>query len=131
MRALSPIVYTRVTMKKKRYAVILTLGLCLAAIALVPRWRGLIVGFLLGGIASEIHLRLLEIRVDGILRQTRASMLFVLLGPLVGLIVLAAPLACAYFLPEHIAWQGVAVGLIARKAILYVDALRGGPADDR
>lgn len=118
-------------MKKKRYVVIVVLGLCLAAIALAPRWRRHVVGFLLGGIFSTLHLRVLEIRVDGILRQTRTSLLFVLLGPLVGLMVLAVPLACAYVLPEYISWQGVAVGLIARKALLYVDALRGGPADDR
>ena len=131
MQASYPIVYTRTIMKTKRYAVICTLGLCLVAIACLPRWRSLVIGFVLGGIASALHMRVLEIRVDAILRQTRTSMLFVLLGPLVGLMVLAAPLACAYFLPEYIAWQGVAVGILARKAMLYLGALRGGPADDQ
>ena len=115
-------------MKNKRPVVILTC--CLAAVACVTRWRPLALGFILGGAFAALHQRLLEFRVDGILRQTRASMLLVLTGPLLGLAVLAAPLACAYFLPHVIAWQGVAAGLLAPKAILYVSALKGGPADE-
>ena len=130
MRASHPIVYTFGIMKNKRYAVILVCVLGLAVIACVPRGWRLVVGFALGALASALHLRMLEVRVDAILRQTRTSMLFVLLGPLVGLMVLAAPLACAYFLPDYIAWEGVAVGMLARKAALYIGTLRGGPADD-
>ncbi len=129
MQASYPIVYTLVIMKRTRFAAILTL--CLAVGVCVPHVRRYVLGFVLGGVFSSLHERLLEIRVDGILRQTRASMLFVLLGPLVGLMVLAAPLLCTYVLPEYFAWQGVAIGLLARKAMLYVGAWKGGPADDQ
>ena len=114
-------------MRRQRYVAIL--GLVLAVIVWVPRWRGLVLGLVLGGAFSELHLRVIELRVDGILRQMRGSMLLAYVGPLLGLVVLAVPLLCACVFPRYFSWVGVLAGLLARKVALFIAALRGGRAD--
>ena len=74
------------------------------------------------------HSWLLARRVDALLAGAPVNVLSVL-GPLVGMVVLALPFALAFAFPAHLAWPAVFVGLIARKAALYIEAFCGGSHD--
>lgn len=113
-------------MRKRGYAV----GAAIGALALgfLPFRHQVSAGLLLGYVCSLVHLRFLAYRVDMILARERVD-IWAYLGIVIGLAMLGLPLFLAVANPERLSWVGVLIGLTARKASLYVDAIRGGVHD--
>ena len=97
-----------------------TVGAVIGAVALgfLPFWYQMSAGLVVGYVSSLIYLRFLAYRD-----------IWAYLGMLIGLAMLGLPLLLAVANPEHLSWVGVLIGLTARKASLYVDAIRGGVHD--
>ena len=107
-----------------------TVGAVIGAIALgfLPFWYQMSAGLVVGYVSSLLYLRFLAYRVDRILARERVD-IWAYLGMLIGLAMLGLPLLLAVANPEHLSWVGVLIGLTARKASLYIDAIRGGVHD--
>ena len=107
-----------------------TVGAVIGAIALgfLPFWYQMSAGLVVGYVSSLLYLRFLAYRVDRILARERVD-IWAYLGMLIGLAMLGLPLLLAVANPEHLSWIGVLIGLTARKASLYIDAIRGGVHD--
>lgn len=113
-------------MRKRKFVVEAIIGV--AAVAFLPFWYQMSAGLVLGYAFSMLYLRFLGLRVDSILAAERVGVL-TYFGSLLGIALLACPIALAVFHPEHVSWVGVLIGLLARKAALYFEAFRGGAHD--
>lgn len=114
-------------MGKHWYAVEAAIGVI--ALAFLPFRPQVSAGLVVGAVFSWIYLWFLALRVDGIIVRKRVGAM-VYLGTLAGIALLSIPLYLSVRFPQYLSWQGVLVGLLARKAVLYVQAFRGGAHDD-